>query len=92
MWFFWKNINFCLTDNFYQYCLYDNAYKYSKEEKRMLKNLNLIEMEDENEKIKENNEIVITDSLKTSVIKEKLINMDIINIRETYKRNTNKRV
>ena len=83
MWFFWKNINFCLTDNFYQYCLYDNVYKYSKEEKRMLKNLNLIEMEDENEKIKENNEIVITDSLKTSVIKEKLINMDIINIRET---------
>lgn len=83
MWFFWKNIHFCFYDKFYQHCLYDNTYKYSKDEKRILKNLNFIEIEDKNERIKENNEIVITDSLKSSVIKEKIVNMDILSIRDT---------
>ena len=83
MWFFWKNIHFCFYDKFYQHWLYDNTYKYSKDEKRMLKNLNFIEMEVENERIKENNEIVLTDSLKASIIQEKSVNMDILNIRDT---------
>ena len=85
MWFFWKYIHFCFYDKFYQHYLMDNTYKYSKDEKRILQNLDFIEIEDENERIKENNEIVLTKSLKTSIIQEKLVNMDILNIRDTRK-------
>ena len=83
MWFFWKKTHFCFYDKFYQHFLYDNTYKYSKDEKLMVKNLDLIKIEEENEKIKDNNELLISNSLKTSVIKDKINNMDIIDIRET---------
>ena len=83
MWFFWKKTHFCFYDKFYQHFLYDNTYKYSKDEKLMVKNLDLIKIEEENEKIKDNNELLISNTLKTSVIKDKINNMDIIDIRET---------
>ena len=83
MWFFWKKTHFCFYDKFYQHFLYDNTYKYSKDEKIMVKNLDLIKIEEENEKIKDNNELLISNTLKTSVIKDKINNMDIIDIRET---------
>ena len=83
IWFFLKNINFCFFDSFYKYCLNDITYKYSKEEKRILKDLKLIEVEFDNKEIINNDKIIINDDMTASIIKENLINMEKISIRET---------
>ena len=83
MWFFLKKTHFCFNDKFYQHCLYDSTYKYSKDEKLMVKNLDLIEIEEETERIKDNNELVINNTFSSSVIRDKIVNMDLIDIRET---------
>ena len=83
IWFFLKNINFCFFDNSYKYCLNDITYKYSKGEIEILKDLKLIEDESDNKEINNNDKIIINDDMTASVIRENLINMDKISIRET---------
>ena len=76
IWFFWKDIRFSFYNYDYKCCLLDNTYKYSREEKQMLKNLKLLDDNLEVEQFREVNEnIILNDSLKISIIDEKSFNL-----------------
>ena len=90
-WFFWKKIHFSFWDNDYKYCLKEKTYKYSKAEKQILKDLQIIDNIDEAENPinkEENEDLMIPNSLKLSVVEDQIINMDKFSIRQT---NTNYR-
>ena len=94
IWFFWKDIKFSFYDYFHKNCLIDNTYKYSIQQRQMLKDLKLIDDEDEYEKIREDFNSIkkINESFKISMVEENIINLEKLSLGQSDPKLKNKSI